>query len=1064
MIRSTLLLVLAWQLASLLSPQYVAAQTPDWQNPASHNTNKLKAHATFYAYEDLEAALSADREASPWFQSLNGEWEFYFAPNPKDVPENFVTGALNWKPIQVPGNWELQGFGTSIYANWNHPFEPVFPPHIPADASEDPHQSNPVGIYRKTFDLPTTWSTDRRVILHFGGVSSAFYLYVNGQKIGYSQDSRLPAEFDITHALQSGANTIIAEVYRWSDGSYLEDQDHWRLSGLHREVYLQARPTTYLEDFFVTTDLDEDFKDATLTVEPRFYAKSLNDLADKTLSFQLYDADNDPVWEEAKTLALKSFVEFYERDRYQAPYGQRIITQFEAEVENPEKWSVDFPNLYTLVVRFLDAEGNTTEMTSNRIGFREVDWGPNGFFVNGQPTILFGVNRHDHDAEHGKAVRRSTMERDVQLMKQFNINAVRTSHYPNDPYFYDLCDRYGVYVLDETNIETHKLAGSLSRRSDWTTAMIERGTNMVERDKNHASIVGWSLGNETGSGPNHAAMAAWIKTFDPTRFLHNEGAYRGWNRGAKDEKYPDVRSRMYTDLGTMQHLADREDPRPLMYNEYAHSMGNSTGHLYKFAEFFRSNPRAMGGFIWDWMDQGLRQIGPDGKPYFAYGGDFGERLHDGNFCLNGLVFPDQTPQPALWEAKKVFQPMHFSMEDGKLMVENRHAFNDLVDKYVDINLSKNGETVAETMIRELGLTPGQTSTITDLPAIPTQGEYVLTVSLRNRDRTIYAEANHEVAWEQFVFRDGELQPTELSFSGQQSAVSGCTPSKGGKLPRQQITDDAIIIKAGKVTYVVNPLTGLITNIRRGKTELITSPINTNYQRAPTDNDRAAKLPEQMAAWKTAPTQAKLTDLEMKTVQNQRVIIAQRQLLDGQATEIITYTFAADGSVGIELELKAKPDLPALPRIGLSATIPAAYEQLSYYGKGPYENYQDRQLGAKLGKYSMRVADFGTPYVVPQEHSNRMGVQWLNAQDEKGRGLKVCGSELNVSAYPYTIDALDQADHPYDLPQSDFITLNVDLAQMGVGGDDSWSQNAAPHEEHRLNAGNYTFRFTLQPTF
>ncbi|MEM8908521.1 MAG: glycoside hydrolase family 2 TIM barrel-domain containing protein, partial [Bacteroidota bacterium] len=797
-------------------------------------------------------------------------------------------------------------------------------PCIPHDQSTDRHRSNPVGIYRKIVERPTDWA-DKRIIIHFGGVSSAFYLWVNGQQVGYSQDSRLPAEFDLTEVLVEGPNVITVEVYRWSDGSYLEDQDHWRLSGIHREVYLLAHPKTHLEDFFVKTELDSSYQDATLYIEPHFYARQLEDLADKVLSCQLYDAQQQAVWDRPATLALSAYPTFYERHRYQLPYGERIVAELAVPVVNPQKWSAEHPNLYTLVLTLADQNGSVLESTRTSIGFRKIEWGDFGLKINGQEVLLFGVNRHDHDPRTGKTVARADMEKEVQLMKQFNINAVRTAHYPNDPAFYDLCDRYGIYVLDEANIETHKIAASMSRRSDWATAMLERGMNMVERDKNHPSIIGWSLGNETGSGPNHAAMAAWIKTYDPSRFLHNEGAYNWINNRSIDLEYPDVRSRMYFSLAQMEELIDRPDPRPIMYNEYAHSMGNSTGHLYKFAQLFRDHPRVMGGFIWDWMDQGLYQYTPEGEAYFTYGGDFGEELHDGNFCLNGLVFPDRTPQPALWECKKVFQPVDFQWKDGTVVVHNRHQFTNLSDFELHWELWKDGQLVQQQAHPTLSLAPGAHQSITPPFSIDqTKAEYILGLSLRSKAATNWAPKGFEIAWAQF-----ELQAKNQQIEQSQQAITVVEQ------------DEQLKISGANFTASIDRKNGHLLTYQINGQDWLKGSWTTNYWRAPTDNDYAAKLPKQMQAWKDAPQAAKIIDFNYEKAEHKVTVRLVRSLLDERAQETIQYEIDGAGQIYFQLTLDAQQDLPNLPRVGVQWRVPRTFDQLNYVVKGPHESYQDR---------------------------------------------------------------------------------------------------------------------------
>jgi beta-galactosidase len=1042
----------AWLcLCGLLYATAAMAQTPAWENPTNISWNKLKTHATFYPFPTAELARTGDRAQSPWFQSLDGEWDFFFVHNPQDLPEDHAAkaaaGDLDWQPITVPGNWELQGFGSPIYINWDYPFEPVNPPFVPANGTQDPHRSNPVGIYRRAFSVPADWG-DKRVVLHFGGVSSAFYVYVNGERVGYSQDSRLPAEFDISAYLREGENTVVAEVYRWSDGSYLEDQDHWRLSGLHREVYLVAHPEVHLEDFFVRTELDDSYRNATLHIEPKMYTRDLAALEGLQLRAQLFDPSGNPVWKAPADLELKSHADFFTRRRNIGANGERTLPGISAEVENPLKWTAETPHRYTLLLSVHDADGTVREATSRPIGFRSVEWGPDGLQINGQDVLLLGVNRHDHDPVTGKTVSEERMIEDIVLMKQANLNAVRTSHYPNDPRFYELCDEYGLYVMDEANHETHKVGGLLSGYSNYGSALLERGMRMVERDKNHPSIISWSLGNESGSGPAHAAMAAWIRTYDPSRFVHSESAAVWYQGASADLDYVDVRSRMYSPLPQMEQiLANPNDTRPLLYCEYAHSMGNSTGHLYKFMDAFRANPRFIGGFIWDWVDQGLLKKTESGEPYFAYGGDYGEEFTDGAFCLNGLVFPDRSLQPAYWEAKKVFQPIRAELDGRQLTVHNDMDFTDLSTLELRWELLREGATV-ETGTLDLPATaPGNSATITlpDLPVNATDEEH-LTVSFHLKTTTLWAPAGHELAWEQFTRNDGA-----------RALATG-----GGRAPEASQNRNYIIVSGDNFSVRINRRTGLLESYQAGGAELLEQPLRPNFWRAPTDNDLASGITREMAAWKDAPGSAIATQVKQRADGGVRVVEATLSLLGGQATQQLQYRIDEVGTVTVNARIEIGDAAGKLPKLGLTMAIPAAYDQVRFYGKGPHETYQDRELGAKVGIYDLPLADFGTPYVRPQEHGNHMGVRWIEFSNDSGQGLRIAGQDLNVSAWPYSLNDLIEAQHTVALPQRDYITVNVDRTQMGVGGDNTWTPRARPHEEHLVQPGNYRWSMTLEP--
>lgn len=1034
-------------ISALLLTLQTFAQPNAWEHPTNISWNKLKAHATCYPFPSVEMALKGDRSESPFFQSLDGTWKFQLAKNPKDVLPGFTNLSFNdkaWPSIQVPGNWETQGFGHPIYINWEYPFEPVNPPFIPHNLSEDKHRSNPVGMYRRTFNLKPEWK-GKRIVLHFGGVSSAFFVYLNGKQVGYSQDSNLPAEFDVTDYVKPEANTLAVQVYRWSDGSYLENQDHWRLSGIHREVYLVAHEPNYLEDFFVKTILDERYENATLRIEPLIFFKNAAEITNWKLEAQLYDDTGKAVWSNPAVLPLKTITDFYARGRYNSTNGMLHLAVLEQQVTNPKKWTAETPNLYTLVLSLRNEAGRTLEATSTRIGFRKIEWGADGLKVNGEEVILFGVNRHDHDPSTGKAVSLETMREDVLLMKRFNINAVRTSHYPNDPRFYDLCDQYGIYVLDEANIETHKIAGSISMRSDFGSAMLERGMQMVERDKNHPSIIGWSLGNESGDGPGHHAMAAWIKAYDPGRFLHNEGAFSYVNGRSIDPPYVDVLSRMYYSDAAMDEILKRpHDTRPLMYCEYAHSMGNSTGHLYKFANAFRKNPRFIGGFIWDWVDQGFYRTDAQGQRYFVHGGDFGEEFTNGNFCLNGLIFPDRRPHPALWECKKVFQPISATYSNGQLAIRNLNDFTNLDAFALQWELLENGQVVQSGTLALPAVRPNETANVS-LPAMrmPGDGEYILSVGFVLKNNTVWAEKGHEVAWEQFSLQAAK----PLTFSSNQ------TPSLNETAANFEVSGPGFSVKIDKKT-------GLLSSYKADGQEYLVQALKPNFWRAPTDNDLASGISQEMEFWKNAFSKARLTIISANMVDKKLVVSACFEWTAERIVHMLTYTISGDGKVKVNARLDAPAQLPVLPKAGLEMAIPAQFDQINFYGKGPHESYLDRQLGAKLGTWNMKLPEFGTPYISPQENGNHTGIRWIEFTNAAGKGLRIESKDLNVSAWPYTLEDLEKAVHTVDLPNRELITVNLDYGQMGVGGDDTWSWQARPHEEHLLKPGVYEWGFVL----
>lgn len=1018
---------------------------PFWENPQVYSIGKIQPHATLYPYTTEEQAIEGDRTKSYWLQFLNGNWKFNYAENPETRPADFYKAdfdASKFSTIQVPSNWEMQGFGSPIYSNIRMPFTPAIIPFIPTQG-KGVHQNNPVGSYLRDFNVPPSWARDKRLILHFGGVSSAFYVWVNGEMVGYSQGSRTPAEFDITDVAKVGSNTLAVEVYRFSDGSYLEDQDHWRMSGIHREVMLLAMPETHIEDVFVETDLDENYRDAELKITPRLFFKDAEAIKDWVIEAQLYDANDEPVLAEKMKMNVNEITRYFTQSQFPAPYGNPNLPAMETTIENPLKWTAETPNLYKVVLSLKTPDGKLVESRSTTMGFREVEWGKEGLKVNGEEVILFGVNRHDHHPETGKAISEAPMLEDILLMKRYNINAVRTSHYPNDPKFYDLCDQYGLYVMDETNIETHDFGNYISSRPDYAGQMLDRAIRMVERDKNHPSIISWSLGNESGTGPNHEAMAAWIKQRDPSRFIHNEGAQV---KGG-DAAYVDVRSRMYTELGMFIRQMEKED-RPTMYCEYAHSMGNSTGHLYKFEEAFREHPQIVGGFIWDWVDQGLYKTTEDGRKYFAYGGDFGEEYTDGAFCLNGLIFPDRTPQPALFECKKVFQPIKIDFFEGVVELTNLNDFTNLDAYELKWQLLADGKEVQGGGMDIPAIQPNDSGKM-DLPAMTMNenAHYVLSISILTKSDANWAAAGHEIAWEQFV-----LEPKTYS------EISIDTPVT------VEETDASITVINDEYKVGFDKATGALNSYVVDGQELIQSPIQPNFWRVPTDNDLAWKMPEMSGAWKAAAATAELDKMDViKDADKGLTVNATYNLMEGKGKVYMEYYVMANGTVSAKATFEPKADdLPNLPRFGVQLAIPATYQAIEYYGKGPHESYIDRNLGNKMGIYQQTIADWNTPYIRPQENGNRSSIKWINFTNDQGLGLKIEGQNLNITAHDYTPADLEAARHTVDLPQRDFITLQIDYQQLGLGGDDTWSPRSRPHEEHRLPARDYQFEFVLKP--
>jgi beta-galactosidase len=996
----------------------------DWENPQLVQVNRFPAHATGLPFPDEAAALSRDPERTHWAFHLNGDWKFHLAPNPDTLPDGFFSSefdAQGWNDIEVPGNWMLQGYDKPIYCNVKMPI-PNTPPYVP-------QEDNPTGLYRREFDLPADWQ-NRRTILYFGGVESAFYVWVNGQMVGFSKDSRLPAEFEISDFVHPGKNTVATEVIRWSDGSFLEDQDHWRMAGMYREVRVYSVPQVYLADVFAKPELDSRLKDGVLSVVATIGGASGETNGYKA-AMQLFDADEQPV-----------FAGYQDEEFTFQEYDMPQVT-LSRPVSAPHLWSHEDPYLYTLVVSLNDADGKPVQFFSTRVGFRKVEIRSRELLVNGKPVLIKGVNRHEHDEKRGKALTMETMLADILLFKRYNINAVRTSHYPNDERWYDLCDEYGIYVWDEANIEHHSVYNKLSNDPEWRTAFIERGSRMVERDKNHPSIITWSLGNESGYGPNHDAMAGWMRGFDPSRIIHYEGTMRlGWNKGhlASDLVCP-----MYPPVDRIiDYALDLENDRPLIMCEYAHAMGNSVGNLKEYWDAIETYQGLQGGFIWDWVDQGLLKTDGKGVSYWAYGGDFGDTINDMNFCVNGLIFPDRTVHPPMVEFKKLIQPVAVRAVDllaGKIEVLNKHDFVSLSHLVGTWEVSIDGEVVQAGNLPPMSTRPGFADDIIlpySAPRMTPGSECFLTVRFQLARDASWAKAGHEVAWEQFKLPFAVPGPVVLPLV------------ELGNLTVQTL-DASIQINGQDFQVVFDRQSGLMTGYEWQGTSFIKSGPRLNIWRAPTDNDGFKWMSDDewirsqrklLSQWLVAGLnrlQNRLDSLECRQVAAQAVQVKavhtwQPEGIQAGFRHAVTYTVYGNGAVRMDQVVSPFGDLPALPRIGVSLEAPAGFEQFTWFGRGPEESYIDRKAGVAVGLYSGTVDEQYVPYIMPQENGNKTDVRWAALKNGAGTGLLVSGEPLlEVSVSHYTADDLYQAMHTNELVRRDEVCFNLDLVQCGLGG-------------------------------
>ncbi len=998
----------------------------DWENPAIFAVNKEPAHCSMTVFPDLSSARAGDQSDSPWVLSLNGRWRFHWASRPADRPRRFFEvdyDAARWAEVDVPGNWQLQGFGKAIYLNVRYPFEKN-PPQIQ-------HHYNPVGSYRRTFEIPDSWD-GRRVVIHFAGVESAFYLWVNGRKVGYSQGSRLPAEFDITAYLQPGENVVAAEVYRWSDGSYLECQDFWRLSGIYRDVYLHATPPIHIRDFELQPTLDEDLAEATLSVIARVHNYGDEPIWHPEIQVTLLDPDGVPVVAESKEdesgadTVLMSY-----KGTYIHP-GAETILQARAPVHRPQLWSAEKPHLYTALITLLDGEGEVIEVTRAQCGFRRVELKDGLLQVNGQPIYIKGVNRHEHDPDTGHYVTRESMLRDILLMKQFNINTVRTAHYPNHPQWYELCDQYGLYVIDEANIESHGMGydpdKTLANRPEWRAAHLDRIERMVERDKNHPSIIFWSMGNEAGDGTTFEAGSEWIHRRDLSRLVHYE---RAWNR-----PHTDVICPMYCSLTWLKDFVAMNTDRPLIMCEYAHAMGNSVGNLKEYWDLIESNRVLQGGSIWDWVDQGLRRRTEDGREFFAYGGDYGDEPNDGNFCINGLVTPDREVPPKLWEVKKVYQNVAITAADlaaGRFEIRNKFFFTNLNEFDGSWTLHEDGEVRQSGELPALDVAPGDQTDVS-LPfhrlGVDPEAEYWLKISLRLREATAWAPAGHEIAWEQLKMPWGIQEPGV----GEHTLLD----TEAGELTITE-TAEGVAVSGVGFKIVFDRTQGTITSLAYDGRELL-SPVESltgpalQVFRAPTDNDWYLAREWRKVGLDSLRHSVKRFDVQQTAVGIEVTVVMAAEGEAGVSFEhTATYAVSADGSIHAHHRIEPLGELPPLPRLGVRMALSTTLENFSWLGAGPHENYPDRRASTPVGLYRSTVDEQYVSYVRPQETGNREAVRRLTLTDDGGRGLLiVADSLLSASALHFTAEDLDRAEHLHELNARPEVILSLDALQSGLG--------------------------------
>ncbi|MER2491753.1 glycoside hydrolase family 2 TIM barrel-domain containing protein [Catenovulum sediminis] len=1039
----------------------------EWENPEIFAQNKLPASATFYAYESATLAEQQRREASNYFTSLNGEWSFNFVKKPADRPVDFYQTDFdysNWGSIKVPGNWELQGHGIPHYVNIDYVF--------PANQPFIPHEYNPVGSYIKTLTVPQSWQ-GKRVVLHFGAVNSAMYLWVNGQKVGYSQGSKLPAEFDITEHVKTGNNKIAIEVYRWSDGSYLEDQDAWSLSGIDREVYAYATPKTHIRDYTVTADLDDDFENGVFNL-----ALEIN-------SNEQQSRSNDA--NVSVTVSIKDGNALLLNKSASAQVNGQQIINLAGIIKDVQPWSAETPKLYDLTIE-ADMNGET-QVIKQKIGFRHIEMQHGQFLVNGKAITIRGVNRHEHDPKSGKALSLESMIADIKLMKQLNVNAVRTSHYPNDERFYALADQYGLYVLDEANIESHEYMqigngqGNnneefqrktfLGYQPEWQAAHIDRVTRMVERDKNHPSIIMWSLGNEAGLGTAFEKAAEWIKTNEPTRPV----TYGGWGTvdGHSALDYVDVYTPMYDFMWEMKDWALSHPKQPMIQAEYAHAMGNSLGNLQEYWDLIYAYPQLQGGFIWDWVDQTLFKTNDKGQQIMAYGGDFGEspRADSDNFLANGVIQSDRTLNPHAWELKKVYQPIYFKavdLDNLTFVLENHHNFTNASEYDYDWILAKNGQPVKQGQLTNIQAEAGKKQIFSpdfNQSIITSDAEYHITIRAKAKSGQIaFVETGDVVAWEQFALTEPIFSKVNnTSQNTPQNTAQNISENTALKLAHAEHSLD---VHGHGFAVSFDKQSGQLASYQLQGNQLIQQGLKPNLWRVPTDNDVGANLQGKLKVWKQASGQQTLVSIDSAQTPHGHIeITTKQQLGDNDALFVTRYQINSHGEINIDADFyPQKWRMPMLPKVGMNIILNGDYKNIEWFGRGPHENYIDRNTSAAVAVYKSHVDEQYHDYSRPQETGNKTDVRWFRLSNNQGQGIEISGHQLlSMSALPMLNSDLEHDRknvhlHGAEVEFKDLVNLNIDYKQMGVGGDNSWG--ALAQDAYQIPSGHYHYGFTIKP--
>lgn len=1023
----------------VLLPVY--ADEHPWQNPQLNSISREPMKAHFIPFKSEKEAVSQQAlHALERFQvnpaaerriSLGGTWKFLYSINDTACPEDFHTktySVKSWKNIQVPGSWELQGFDKPIYTDVEYPF-PTNPPYVPGDY-------NPVGAYVRDFTIPSSWN-GMDVFINFEGVESAFYCWVNGELAGYSEDSRLPAHFSIGHLLRKGNNRLAVKVFRFSDGSYLEDQDYWKYSGIERDVYVYARPLFRVDDFKLTASLENDYNDGRFDLE----MKLKNSGKGSAVSVKVKEGDKI-VFQHKRS--LKGI--------------QDSVISVSHILKNVSSWNAETPNLYSLVVTSFDARGREQESFVHPFGFRKVEMVNGQLLINGQAILFKGVNRHEHNQHTGRTITVESMLQDIKLMKQFNINSVRNSHYPNRPEWYALCDEFGLYLVDEANIESHGMSThkdkTLANYPEWELPFLERMSRMVQRDRNFTSVVIWSMGNESGYGKHFETIYDWTKASDITRPVQYEG-------GGYDAK-SDIYSPMYARIWALRRHVNQRDARPLILCEYAHAMGNSVGNLQDYWDLIYKYDQLQGGFIWDWVDGTFAIEDSKGNAIWAYGGDMGfvGVPNDSNFCANGLVAADRTLNPHIYEVKKVYQYVHFepvAFTQNQLKVTNWHDFINLDNYLLYWKVECDGKIVESGTMDFPALSARSTATLT-LPFNSDRikgKEYFVMVEARTRTSAPMVPAGHTVAFNQWSL------PIEPSVELPAPVV--------GRLAAHR-TDSTVVVSNDVFHLAFSTVNGEISEWNYKGRKLLTQGLRPNFWRPLTDNDVANGHLVRCYTWKYASEQLSLQDIELEVDQEGAgATLVVRYMMPEQASSLsVSYTIRPEGMVKVGMHfVPGSKKLPEMPRLGMRMILPAEYDQMSWLGRGPHESYADRKASAAVGMYTASVWEQFHPYVRPQETANKTDVRWVALRNQLGDGILVKGEELlNVSAWNFMQEDIDyipfniERKHGGSVEKKDMVWLNIDHQLMGVGGDTTWG--AQVHPEYTITPGEWKYNFEIHP--